>query len=645
MIVYQATKSRFLSDTNNRDIEDVVAAAYLARTGRYVPRAEIRSWRESLTQMAKVLSDEDIPGDIGVGIEYGIPQSAKRIDFVLSGRSADNNPNLIIVELKQWSGSKLSDKDGVIVAQRGGAVEREGAHPSYQAWSYAALLQGFNEAVYDSSVDLRPCAYLHNYIDDGVISNPHYGPYIEKAPLFLKGDHERQRLRAFIKQHVKYGDNAELLFTLESGRIRPSKMLADSLVKMLKGNQEFVLIDDQKVVYETALALAKAATASNKRVCIIRGGPGTGKSVVAINLIVALTKLGLVSKYVSKNAAPRAVYKSKLTGSFRQVEISNLFCGSGAFVETDPNVFDALVVDEAHRLNKFSGLYGNLGENQIKEVITSAKCTMLFVDDDQVVTLSDIGHSAEIERWAKDLGAEVTKMDLSSQFRCNGSDGYLAWLDDVLGIRPTANLTFDPDAFDFRVMDSPVELHALIAEKNQFANKARVVAGYCWDWVSKRNPDAFDIVLPEYAYEKRWNLDRDGSLWIITPGSVDEVGCIHTCQGLEVDYVGVIIGPDLLASGDRLTTVAENRSRMDRSIRGYKTLMKLDRETTSRRVDRIIRNTYRTLMTRGMKGCYIFCVDRETQEYFKRRARSKDNVGVADGSLETEGIQDTASLA
>lgn len=618
MIIYQGTKSGFLHDTDNRDIEDVVSKAYLARTGKYVPHAEIRSWRESLGQMAKVLRDEDMPDDMGVGIEYGIPQTSKRIDFILSGTNADNRPHLIVVELKQWSSAKLTEKDGIVIAQRGGVRESEGAHPCYQAWSYAALLEGFNEAVYEGGVDLRPCAYLHNYVDDGIISHPHYAPYIEKAPLFLRGDDERERLRDFIKQHVKHGDNAELLFKIENGRIRPSKMLADSLVKMLKGNREFVLVDDQKVVYETALALARGSRANAKQVVIIKGGPGTGKSVVAINLLVALTKLGLVTKYVSKNAAPRSVYKEKLRGSFRQVEISNLFAGSGGFVETEPNVFDALVVDEAHRLNRFSGLYGNLGENQVKEVIASAKCTILFVDDDQMVTLNDIGHSSELERWAGNLGAQVTRLELSSQFRCNGSDGYVAWLDNLLGIRETANVDFDPDAFDFRVIDSPVELHNLIAEKNTTNNKSRVVAGYCWDWASKKDADAYDIVMPAYGYKKQWNLDKDGSLWLVAPNSIDEVGCIHTCQGLELDYVGVLVGSDLLARNGQLLTAPEHRSKQDRSIRGYKKLLKSDPDDAVKRVDQIIRNTYRTLMTRGMKGCYVYFTDEETMEYFKR---------------------------
>lgn len=293
---------------------------------------------------------------------------------------------------------------------------------------------------------------------------------------------------------------------------------------------------------------------------------------------------------------------------------------------TAPNVFDVLIVDEAHRLNEKSGLFGNLGDHQIREIINSAKCTVFFADDDQIVTLKDVGHVGEIERMAAAAGADVLHMELASQFRCNGSDGYMAWLDHTLGIRETANERLDPAEFDFRVVDSPTELHALIEYKNRVNNKARVVAGYCWDWVSRQNPDVFDIVIPEHDYQRRWNLDQDGSLWIITPSSIDEVGCIHTCQGLELDYVGVILGPDLQVRDGVLVTSPKHRSRRDKSIHGYKALAKTDPVGTALRVDRIIRNTYRTLMTRGMKGCYIYCTDAETQAYFRSRLA---NAGAA----------------
>lgn len=617
MIVYQGNKLAFLADHDNDCIEDVIATRYLLRTGRYAPHAERRAWKASLSEMAKVLRDQEIADDIGVGVEFGIPQTAKRIDFILTGTSDSGQRNLVIVELKQWSEAALSDKDGIIVARRGGASgPSEGAHPSYQAWSYAALLEGFNEAVYEDDVALSPCAYLHNYIRDGIVDDIRYQHWIDKAPVFFRGGEEIAQLRAFIKQHVRNGDDAELIFRIENGRIRPSKALADSVAGMLRGNREFVLVDDQKVVYETALAAAAGASAANKHVVIVRGGPGTGKSVVAVNLLAALMQRGLVAKYVSKNAAPRAVYAAKLVGTMRRTAVSNLFSGSGAFMETAPDAFDALIVDEAHRLNEKSGLYGNQGDHQIDEIFRSAKCAICFVDDDQVVTLKDVGRAEELESRARRLGARVTRLELASQFRCNGSDGYLAWLDNALGIRETANATLEAGAFDFRIVDSPTELHALIEARNG-DNRARVVAGYCWDWISKRNPAAYDIVMPEFGYQRRWNLDRDGSLWIMAPNSVEEVGCIHTCQGLELDYVGVIVGSDLLGRDGRLVTDPNGRSGMDRSIRGWKKLMRQDPEDTAKRLELIIRNTYRTLMTRGMKGCYVFFTDDATKHVFQ----------------------------
>ena len=293
-----------------------------------------------------------------------------------------------------------------------------------------------------------------------------------------------------------------------------------------------------------------------------------------------------------------------------------MFTGSGAFVDAEPNIFDTLIVDEAHRLNEKSGLYANLGENQVKELIEAAKCTVFFIDEDQRVTLSDIGSKAAIRRFAEAKGAIVEEYSLASQFRCSGSDGYLAWLDDVLDIRPTANDRLDPSEYDFRIFDTPDALHEAIEARNE-QNKARVVAGYCWPWSSKKDPRADDIVIGDYR--RQWNLSQDGSLWIIAKQSIDQVGCIHTCQGLEVDYIGVIIGPDLIVRNGRVVTNASLRDKQDRSMRGYKKLLKDEPEYARAQADLIIKNTYRTLMTRGMKGCYVYCTDTETAEYFKGR--------------------------
>lgn len=615
MIVYEATKKQFLQDSDNDDIEEVILQHFKAVTGKSVGNSEINSWKGSLGYMAKVLRDEEVPDDTGLAIELHIPQTSKRIDITLTGRDESGGKNAVLVELKQWSKASATGKNAIVRTALGNGL-REVVHPSYQAWSYATLLEGFNEAVYEASISVRPCAYLHNYPRDGVIDSPHYRDYMEKAPLFLKGKDELARLRSFIKQHIRTGDAKEVLYELANGRIRPSKALADSLKGLLAAQPEFVLIDDQKEIYESAIAAARSASETHPRVLIIEGGPGTGKTVVAINLLVHLTGLGLVGKYVSKNAAPRKVYESRLVGSITRSRFSHMFTGSGGFIETEPNTFDMLIVDEAHRLNEKSGLYGNLGENQIKELIEASKCAIFFIDEDQRVTLSDIGSKQAIHEFAKAKGATIEEYNLASQFRCNGSDGYLAWLDDVLDIRPTANQQLDANQYEFKVFDTPEALHAAIAARNQ-DNKARVVAGYCWPWRSKKDPRQQDIVIGDY--QRQWNLDQDGSLWIIAENSIEQVGCIHTCQGLEVDYIGVIIGPDLIVRDGKIITAPEQRDRHDKSIRGYKKLMKENPELARKETDLIIKNTYRTLMTRGMKGCYVFCTDEETARYFRGR--------------------------
>ena len=626
MIVYQASKRQFIEDTFHNDIGFVLSQQYLRTTGRRPAPAEFNAWENSLFRIGEVLKDDAIPDDMGVALEYTVPQTSKRIDVLLTGEDEAGTPKLVIIELKQWSEARFSEKDGIIWARRGGkAGETEGAHPSYQAWSYAALLNDFNTAVYEGGVALQPCAYLHNYPRrDGVIDHPAYAPHMARAPLFLKK--EADQLKAFIRQHVRHGDKRQLLYLIEHGKIRPSKMLADSVAGLLQGKAEFVLVDDQKLVFETVLqADAKAhkgldkGKAPRKQVVIVQGGPGTGKTVVAVNLLAALLQRQRNARYVSKNAAPRSVYAAKLTGTFKKTHIHNLFSGSGGFVDSAANAFDTLLVDEAHRLNEKSGLYGNLGENQVKEVINAARCTVFFVDDDQRVTLADVGHSDELRKWARELGADVTELELASQFRCSGSDGYLAWLDDVLGIRPTANATLEAGEYDFRVLDSPTALHALIDSQNRASNKARVVAGYCWGWPSKKDPSAFDIVIPEHGYRRQWNLTQDGSLWIMADESVAQVGCIHTCQGLEVDHVGVIIGPDLVYRDGRVQTDPKARAKSDKSIRGLGAMMKRDPQGAQALADRIIKNTYRTLMTRGMKGCHVYCCDPALAEYLRGR--------------------------
>lgn len=617
MLAYQETVERFLADVQDGLIDEAVETAVAAGLGRSVSPAEKRSWQASLPEMAWVLSGSSIPGDAGVTIECQLPMSSKRIDFILSGFDADAKPQVVIIELKQWSAAESTQQDG-IVRVRFGSGSHPTSHPSYQAWSYAAFLRSFSVEVAANDVDVRACAYLHNYDDDGVLSAAFYADHIARAPLFFKRD--RAALRAFLEDRVRTGDAGNVVARVDQGEIRPSRQLADAVKGMLRGKQEFVLLDEQKVAYEESMAAIRRAHSGSRQVVIVRGGPGTGKSVVALHLLVASLDEGLNSRYVSKTSAPRAVYEQKLVGSKSKREINHLFLGSGTFIDVAPGSFDALIVDEAHRLTQKSGLYGNLGECQVKEIISAARCSIFFLDERQRVHIKDDGSEATIREHAEGMNAEVHALDLPSQFRCNGADGYLAWLDNALGIEDTAQQSLDGVPYDFRTFASPTDLEASIRERNATTPPARVVAGYTWRWRSKKNPKASDITFPAFGYARQWNLTDDGPGWLAKESSINQVGCVHTCQGLDLSYVGVIIGPDLVVRDGQVVTRPEERDQYDMTLKGWKKRSREDPDGTAQLTDAIIKNTYRTLMSRGMRGCYVFSADAETLAYFRERS-------------------------
>lgn len=619
MLIYDGLKSDFMADTENDVLETKLYDTIKQKMNRSTGLSELNSWRNSLKEMYITLNDSAIPSDAGVAIEYNIPQTSKRVDFLISGYDDNNKGNVIIIELKQWEQLQAVEGHEAIVETYTGGANRRVVHPSYQAWSYAALIKDYNQYVQDEDVELHPCAYLHNYPrkDNDPLDAKQYEDILSDAPAFTYG--QRDALRSFIKKNIKTGDGEDTLVKIEHGKIKPSKQLQDSICGMLKGNKEFIMLDEQKVVYETILNLSTKCQKDNKkRTIIVEGGPGTGKTVVAINLLAELTKREQFAQYVSKNSAPRIVYGYKLKGSMKRNSVDNLFKGSGCYTDAPLNSIGTILADEAHRLNEKSGMFQNLGENQIKEIIHASRCSVFFIDESQRVTTSDIGSVEEIEKWAKMEHSEVFRMELISQFRCNGSDGYLAWIDDVLQIRDTANYDLEGIDYDIRICDSPMEMEHIILEKNSIRNRARILAGYCWNWPKETRNDVnyHDIKIGDYGIS--WNLDG-GDAFAINPDSVHEAGCIHTSQGLEFDYVGVIIGDDMRYENGEIITDYSKRAKTDQSMKGIKGIAKNNPQEANRLADEIIKNTYRTLMTRGMKGCYVYCTDSKLSEYLKER--------------------------
>lgn len=619
MLVYQGLKTNFIESVDNDTIADEIRTKVYEKMGRHTNDNEFRSWINSMEYMYKILNDSEIPANAGVAIEFNIPQTAKRVDFMISGYNELEQPGVVIIELKQWEKLNIVPDSQLVETYTGHAL-RQVVHPSYQAWSYAQLISDFNSTVQDDHIELAPCAYLHNYTrtDDDPIDDSQYGDVTSIAPVFTK--HQVKKLRSFIKKQIKKGDQGNILYRIDNGRMKPSKSLQDSIKSMIQGNQEFIMIDEQRVVYENIIKLSQRCQKDRKkRTIICHGGPGTGKSVVAVQLLAQLTNLDQYALYVSKNQAPRQVYLEQLKGDRKLSGVNNMFKGSASFTKTQNNTFDTLIVDEAHRLeerNQYTPKTGN--ENQIKEIIHSALCSVFFIDESQRVTMSDIGSINEIKKWAKHENSTVYNMELHSQFRCNGSNGYLAWVDDLLEIRQTANFNLEGIDYDIQLFDDPQKMHKEIIEKNKLTNKARILAGYCWNWPKKSRKDTtfHDIQIGDYGIS--WNLDN-GKAFATDIDSVQEAGCIHTTQGLEFDYVGVIIGEDLRYEDNHIVTDFTKRAKTDQSLKGIKKLYGENPEEALQRADEIIKNTYRTLLTRGMKGCYIYCVDPGLKSYIKRR--------------------------
>ena len=576
MIVYSATKAQFNNDVNLNRISDKILEKLREKHLSGGQESEYQSWQNSLHFMRSAIDDPDIPNDVEVAIEYQIPRTSKRVDFMIAGADAVNTNNVVVVELKQWSSAeKVDDIMHHSVRAFTGRKNRIVNHPSYQAYAYATFIKNSSEQVQDERIGIKPCAYLHNCsplartpLDDVI-----YTPWLEEAPLFDKS--QTMQLRNFIKKFiVSKSSTGDLLYKIDNGRIRPSKALQDCLVSLMKGNEEFMLLDDQAVVFDLCKKyMAQCRKDMQKRTIIIQGGPGTGKSVLAVNLLKEFLLKNNNACYCTKNSAPREAYQKLLAKSNYKamVNIKQLFRSPFGLCNLTSNFYDCLIVDETHRLVK--KMYGDWkGDNQVKECINASLFTVFLLDEDQQITKKDIGSVEEIKKWATELDSEVIMNEdtvLQSQFRCNGSDQYI----------------------------------------NKINNKARMVAGYCYDWNVKHNRGEYDIYL-ENGFKAKWNLEND-KIWAINPNSFEEVGCIHTAQGLEFDYIGVLIGNDLRfdKAVGKIITDRTKISKDDKSsgIRSAKEDV----------AERLIKNTYKTLLTRGQKGCFIYCEDKALANYIR----------------------------
>lgn len=623
MLIYQASSEKFIDDVRENTISDIMSENYKARLGKYPGVPEFVSWQNSLSRVRDLLELGKI-NDTFVALEYEVPYNQSRLDCLLFGRGNNDISNVILIELKQWSNVKALAEEGNFVETYTGGKERVVPHPSQQVKGYHNYMRGFvEEFEKEPTLSLFSCAYCHNYsrTEGKGLHNPVYKDLIIEFPLYTKEDTKLLGIR--IRELLENGSGFEIFNRFMQSRLHPSKKLLENVHKIINNDVVFSLLNEQLVAKNLIWARYRISAKKNeKSVIIVHGGPGTGKSVIALNILAeaALRKKNVLYGCKSK---PFISGLQKLVGRGGEIMFSNLY----RFIpsRTKENEFDILLIDEAHRIEKKSNhRYTEPKDRtdmpQMDQLVRCAKAAVFFIDDRQNVRSSEVGSSDLIREAAAKLNAGVHEVTLETQYRCMGSNDYLLWLESVLCYTQEKRIFRKDDQFDFRIFNSPQGIMDILNEKEkEKPNSARMVAGFCWPWsnhTDKNGELIKDVRIGDFAmpWETHGNITRTppGYVkwyeWAYRSEGIKQVGCIYTAQGFEFDYVGVIIGGDLTA--DKIT------GKLTTNINATKdpTLAH-----SPENFDKHVKNIYRTLLTRGMKGCYVYFTDNQTEKYFRER--------------------------
>jgi DUF2075 family protein len=620
MKLYTGTSEQFITDVLENRLADKLRAAYESYYYRMAGQQEVVSWTNSLQFVKNIIEYASLKDDMVV-VEYELPYSNRRIDCLLFGKGPDQRSNAVIVELKQWSKVENCDIENEVLTFTGGANRFE-AHPSYQAQGYYSYLKDFVEVFGNDAVNLSAISYCHNYSrTSDVMFGPKFQGIMKDFPLFAKED--VSALSNYLKARLSSGKGLEVLNRFSSSPVGPTKKLLEHTSSMIKGQKVFNLLEDQLAAYYAILDRAKKASKlKTKCVIIVRGGPGTGKSVIALNVIAELLSRGQTVFHATGSAAFTSTLR-KIVGA----RAANMFKYFNSFTNVGKESIDVLVCDEAHRIRKTSVSRYTPKESrndrpQVDELVEAAKVSVFFIDDYQVVRPYELGSTDLIRKTAVQHGAELFEFELKTQFRCSGSDGYLNWLDNALGIRQTANIMLtDKEKMDFRIFESPEALYNAIKKNNvEKSNSARMAAGFCWPW-SDPNPDGTlkeDVVIGDFRMT--WEAKNEAKvapgippakLWAYDPNGVNQMGSIYTIQGFEFDYVGVIFGNDLEWDSTSKDWIGRPENSADAAV-------KRDKQNFVK----YVKNAYRVLLTRGMIGCYVYFVNKETESHFKSLIQS-----------------------
>lgn len=621
--LYSGSSEEFVEDVTNARIVPKLEAAFRDTFGWSVGDGERASWSNSLEKVRNLI----VAGGLdrkGVLLEYLLPASDRRLDCLVTGQTINGSQSATILELKQWTECKPSPLLTAVETKHHGRFV-DNLHPSVQVGQYHEYLLDFQTAFQGTDpIELHSCAYLHNYnpeLGDPLL-DAKFDPWITRYPVFFERNFEDAK--RYLIESVGAGPGLDALSRIETSGIKPSQGLVDHLGDVLSGKSEYKLLDDQRLVYDRVLrSLESALTGGTKTVVIALGGPGTGKTVIAMNLMAALMqKHKAAVQFVTGSGAFTRTMRESLDS-----RIGRLFKFTNNYVRAEPNSFDALIVDEAHRLRSYSTSFtgrrtSREGDFQVDEIIRAGKVTLFLIDDLQAVTSKDAGSSEHIRDRARLQHIPVHEYKLSIQFRCKGAETFVGWLDSVLGLSDAAIPRWkDPPGFEFKIFDSPVELDTAIQRLNSSGKSARLTAGYCWKW-SPPSPDGLlknDVVVD--GLSRPWNAKEGrgagprlapgippAQLWATAPGGENQIGCVYTAQGFEFGTVGVIFGPDLRYDEHAGSWVGDPDASFDSDLK-----------KSGSNFTRLVKHCYRVLLTRGIEACWVYFMDESTRRYFETR--------------------------
>ncbi len=619
MRLFAGSSQQFVQDTIQNQIAEKLKLAFFNYFRYYPSPSEINSWRNSLRAISLVFTHARLT-DQGVILEYQLPMTSKRLDILICGKDANTRDNAVIIELKQWDRCEDALGKNEVITWVGG--RKELLHPSVQVQQYQRYLEDTHTAFYEgpNPVILNACAYLHNYnvYSDDVLFSNKFIDALSNSPLFTADD--VNKLSGYLTTKLDMGAGMDVLKRIEESKYRPSKKLMDHVGNVIKGIPEYILLDEQQIVYDSVFSCARAGYHDKqKTVLIIKGGPGTGKSVIAINLMADLLLQGYNTQYATGSRAftetLKRIVKSRGAAQFKYFN---------SYTEAQDNEIDVLIADEAHRLrqtsfNRFTPKEKRTNVPQIEELLKASKVAAFFIDDDQIVRPGEIGSVQYIKEYANRNNCKVFEYELEAQFRCNGSDAFVNWINNTLGIKRTANVIWDQhEEFDLKIMQSPQELEDAIREKVQAGYTGRLMAGFCWPWSDPDKEGNLQNDVKIGDYQRPWNAKPESkilaagipksNLWAYDPNGIDQIGCVYTAQGFEFDYAGIIIGKDLTYNFDKQQWTGNPAYSADGVVRRAK-----------ERFTDLVKNTYRVLLSRGMKGCYIYFMDKDTERFFKSR--------------------------